>query len=339
MMIMTMKTKILEYFRLIRFHSVSSETTIILLGALVMGQRDLSLLFVLFVIGLLGHILGYTLNDYADLKVDKKSDELKKKPLVSGAISKVNAIIIAITAAIFAFILTFIFFPYVLSFTILIFTAIVSLTYDFFGKKIPWISDYIVGGALFLFCLFGASTVTQELNSLIYIVCLIFFFDVVYINGIEGGIKDVDHDSLAGAKTIVTLMGAKVKNKTLYLSKKIIAYSCILRVIYIFLIVLLGMQKEINLWYSSNYLLQAVIIALIVLMIIVNYKFLNISTFDRSKIKKLIAAHSALSGIIIMVTLLPILGPVIVVFLLLFSVTWYTVFNQILYGKALQPRI
>jgi len=331
--------KILDYFRLMRFHSISSETTIILLGALVMGQRDLRLLGVVFIIGFFGHIFGYVLNDYADLKVDKKSDELQKKPLVSGQISKNNALILAISAAILAFSITFVYFPNLLSIIILIFTAIFSLTYDFFGKKIPFLSDYIVGIALFLFCLFGASTVTHEFDSLIYYVCLIFFFDIVYINGIEGGIKDVDHDYLAGAKTVVTLLGAKVKGNTLHLTKKIIAYSVFLRMVYIVLIILLGLHKDINLWTSGNYILQTVIVVILVLMIFVNYKFLTISTFDRSKIKKLIAAHSALSGIAIMVTLLPVLSLLIIVFLLLYPVIWYTVFNQILYGSALHPTI
>jgi hypothetical protein len=161
----------------------------------------------------------------------------------------------------------------------------------------------------------------------------------VYINGIEGGIKDVDHDYLAGAKTVITLLGGKVKDNTLHLTKKIIVYSVFLRMVYIILIILLGLHKDINLLVSGNYISQTVIVVLIVLMIIVNYKFLTISIFDRLKIKKLIAAHSALSGMAIMVTLLPVLSLVIIVFLLLYPVIWYTVFNQILYGSALHPTI
>jgi len=45
---MKLRTTILEYLRLFRFHSVSMETTFILIGALIMGQRDLFLLFIIF---------------------------------------------------------------------------------------------------------------------------------------------------------------------------------------------------------------------------------------------------------------------------------------------------
>lgn len=334
---MKIRDKLLEYMRLMRFHSVSSETTIILLGALIMGQRNLFLLFIVFIIGVFGHIFGYVLNDYADLEVDKKSDELKKKPLVSGIIIKSHAFVLAISAGIFAFFLTFIFFPNIVSILILICTAIVSITYDFYGKKIPYVSDFLVGAALFLFCLFGASTASIQFTNIIFFVCVIFFFDTVYINGVEGGVKDVDHDFLAGAKTLATLMGVKVINNKLIFTKKFVIFSYIIRAIYIFLIFLLGIV--IDLWNSDQYIMQSIIIILIILMVIVNYRFLHISNFDRSKIKKLIAVHSALSGIIIMLILLPVLGPFYVLFLLLFPVTWYTVFNYILYGKPLQPRI
>ena len=55
--------------------------------------------------------------------------------------------------------------------------------------------------------------------------------------------------------------------------------------------------------------------------------------------KRLYSGINAASGILLIVMLYPILGLEITIFLLIFPVTWYTVFNKILYGKPLQPRV
>ena len=336
---MIVKNKLLEYLRLFRFHSVSSEVIILLVGALIMGQRDLFLLFIIFLIGIFAHIWGYILNDYADVEVDKKSSYLQKKPLVSGSISKKNALLVAIIAAIITFALTIIFFPSIYSILLLSLATILTIIYDFFGKKIPHFSDSIVAGALFFFCLFGASTVSNDFTYVLYIVCLLFFVDIIFINGIEGGLKDVDHDSLAGAKTLAIITGVRVNGENLSITRKFstIAYS--LMAIFIGMIILLSFQPEIDLWRSGNYIIQVIIVLLAIVTVFISYKLLNLSTFDRSKIKKLIAGHSAASGALIFTMLLPIVGIWIAVFLLLFPVIWYTVFNYILFGKPLQPQI
>ena len=88
---MSAKRIILEYFRLIRFSTVGNEAAVILLGGFIMGQRDIFLLSLLFIIGLLGHIFGYVLNEYIDIEVDKKLSYKIQKPLVSGIIPKKNA--------------------------------------------------------------------------------------------------------------------------------------------------------------------------------------------------------------------------------------------------------
>ena len=335
---MSVKNRILEYLRLFRFQAGAVEATIILIGALVMGQRDFSFLLVIFFIGIFGHICGYVLNDYADVEVDKKSYELKEKPLVSGVIPKRNGLIISILAAFITYALTIIFFPYPRSIFLLSLATIFTIIYNFFGKKIP-ASDFIVAGTIALFCLFGASTVPMPFTNLTYIICLLFLFDIVFINVVEGGLKDVDHDYLAGGKTIATRMGVKIKKEILIVPRKFIAFAYSLKAIFIGLILLLGFQPELNLWYSDQYVIHIIVVLLIIIIIIGSYKFLHLSIFDRSKIKRLYSGLNSASGALILIMLLPILGPVITVILILLPITWYIVFNFILYGKPLQPRV
>jgi 4-hydroxybenzoate polyprenyltransferase len=338
---MRVGSTILEYLRLFRFHAVSMETTIILIGALIMGQRDLLLLFIIFLIGFFGHICGYVLNDYADIEVDKISHELREKPLVSGTIPKNNALIIGFVTALISYILVIIFFPNILTILFLGLTTVLTIVYNFLGKKIPG-SDAIVAATVVMFFFMSASSLGKPLTNLVYIVGLIFLFDIIFINIVEGGLKDVDHDYLSGAKTLATVTGVKVTNGKLITTGKFLAISYTIRAIYIGMIIILGFQPEINLWPSINYPNIIVAIVAIIFMIIVifgSYKFLNLKLFDRSKMKKLYGGINAASGILYIVMLYPILGLGITLFLLLFPVTWYTVFNTILYGKPMQPRV
>jgi len=329
---------ILEYLRLFRFHAVSMETTIILIGALVMGQREIPLLLVIFLIGLFGHITGYVLNDYADLEVDKKSDELKEKPLVSGLISKKTAILIAVISAIITYSLTLYFFPYVQTLLLLGLATLLTIIYDFYGKKIPG-SDFIVAGTITVFCLYGASTVGLPFNNIIYLVCLTFFFDVVFINVVEGGLKDVDHDYLSGARTFATVAGVKVKEGKLFITKKFIVFSYLIRALYFLTVIYLGLQTELNIWKGDNYLLLILVIIFMILVLLGSAKLLNMKEFDRGKMKKTYGGLNAASGILYLLVLSPIFGLVITLFLVLYPFLWYTIFNTLLFGKPMQPRV
>lgn len=345
---MKLVTTILEYLRLFRFHAVSMETTIILIGALIMGERDLFRLSIIFLIGFFGHICGYVLNDYADIEVDKISHDLKEKPLVSGTIPKKNALIIGFVTALISYMLVIIFFPNILTMLFLGLTTVLTIVYNFLGKKIPG-SDAIVAATVVMFFLMSASSLGKPLSNLVYIVGLIFLFDIIFINIVEGGLKDVDHDYLSGAKTLATVTGVKVTDGKLITTGKFLVISYTIRAIYISMIILLGFQPDINIWLSTsfpNVIVEVVAIIFIIIVLFGSYKFLNLKVFDRSKMKKIYGGINAASGILYIVMLFPIfalenliLGLGITLFLLLFPVTWYAVFNTILYGKPMQPRV
>lgn len=335
---MATKNKILEYFRLMRPQGAAQTASILLLGSLIMGQRDFSLLLVLFIIGVLSHIHGFVLNDYADVEVDKRLSELEKKPLVSGIIPKQHALFIIIITSVCAYTITIMFFFSILSLILLTSAAILNGIYNVYGKKFPG-SDFILSGGLALFCLFGASTFSSSFTNVVYIVSFLLFVEGVFLNAIEGGIKDVDHDYLANAKTLATVMGVKIKNGRLLITKKFMAFAYSLKIIYFILILLLGFQPDINIWYSNNYILLIIVFLLISLVVITFLKFIYLKMFDKSKIKKLYAGLNAAALALIFVLLYPIFGLVIVLILLFLPIIWYTTFNFILYGKPLQPRV
>lgn len=335
---MSTKDKILNYFRLLRFHSGASTPLPPIIASLLQGQKNIYSLAIIFLIGILCHIYGFVLNEYADLKVDKKASYLKNKPLVSGVIPKEHALYISMTACVFALILTIIFFPNPLTILILLTSIILSGLYDIFGKKITG-SDFILAGGFFFFCLFGASTVSTNFTNLVYILCVLSFLDILYFNAVSGGIKDVDHDYLAGARTLATVMGAKVKNGVLFVTKKFEAFGYSIKIAYIGLIIYLGSLPDNKIWLTDNYILQIVLILLIFTIFISIYKMFKISTFDRSKLKRILAVHEISTYVIVPVVFLPFIGIETTLVLIFFPFTWFVTMNYVLYGTLVQPQV
>jgi len=332
----SVKNKILDYIRLFRLQTAAATASAPLIGGLVAGLRDLNLIFILFVIGIFYHIYGFVLNEYMDVEVDKKSSDLKDKILVSGKIKNKNALLSIYLSCIFACLFTIIFFQYVLPLLFLLFALFLGGVYDVFGKKIPGL-DFVLGGSFFFLCLMGASTVSSNFTPIVYIVCSIYFIHISFNNSVEGGLKDVDHDNLADAKTLATIMNVTIKKNKLNITKSFAAFSIILKIVFFSLIFLLCIQPEINI---SDYILQLVLILFFaVLALYVTYKFLKNPVFVRSRLKILFSVHEMSSYFILVIALSPLIELWPTVILIFLPFFWYISLNFILYGKLLQPQV
>jgi 4-hydroxybenzoate polyprenyltransferase len=321
-----------------RFQSAASESLLVLIGALLMGQRSPFLLIILFVFGIFFHIFGFVLNDYIDVDVDKKSLDLEKKPLVSGIIPKTHALVITLFSVFCLYIITIVFFPSVVSLSFLSISLFLGTIYDCYGKKITHVSDFFVGGALAFIVLFGASTVSASISGIVYIISLMIFIGIIFANAVEGGLKDVDHDYLGGANTIPTVLGVKVMDGRLFMTGRFLAFAYGLIALCFLLFVFLLMQPAIN-FFNGDYLRLGIVCVLLLLLLVVSFKFLSLSTFNRTKMKRLYATINSLAGVTILITLYPFFGLYYLVILLLIPITWYVVFNTVLYGKPLQPEV
>jgi 4-hydroxybenzoate polyprenyltransferase len=333
-----MRKKLIAYFRLLRFHAGATESVLILLGALLMGMSDLFPLSVLFVIGLFYHIAGYVLNDYADIDLDRQSAELAKKPLVSGEVPKNHALIIIVIGLTGTYLVTFIFFRLLIPIALLTLAIILGVIYDLYGKKVPGISDFIIAGSLMFAFFFGASAVSSSFSTPVVITGLLIFVAIVFVNVVEGGLKDVDHDFLTGGKTLAIILGVKVREGRLLMTKKFIGFAVGLIAACFLLLFSLFIQPEIDLFHGKTIEL-AVVILLIAIICIMCVRFFQIKIFDRSKIKRLYAIINGLSGVVLFLGIYPLIGIVALVILLVLPVSWYVLFNVLLYGKPLQPAV
>ena len=330
--------KLIEYLRLIRPQGAASTGVIVIIGYLIMmGPRNLLNLSILFIIGVLSHIFTFVLNEYVDIRVDKKSQYLKEKPLVSGAIPKNHPLYIALLSCVCAYALTIIFFRSLFPILFLSLALLSGGIYDMIGKKIP-ASDVLIAGGCFFGCLFGASTVSIHFTNLVYIISLSAFIFLVFCNAVIGGLKDADHDSLAGAKTTATRMGVKVVDGKTIIPFKFKAFSYALELIFIILIVLAIIQPEISLWPSEEYLILIIMAILTVIILASLYEFLNLSKFERTRLYRLFALNGTATYILVPMVLLPIVGLPIMLVLLILPTAWLIIWNLILYGTAVQPR-
>jgi 4-hydroxybenzoate polyprenyltransferase len=347
---MAQNNQVLEYIRLFRLQTGAITAVAPIFGYFCLAAiNDIEFkivdIFLLFIIGIFMHIFIFVLNEYIDVDIDRLSPDLTEKPLVKGSVSMKGAAAVIIISFVLTYILTIFFF--------LRFWAIITLTlsfvfgaiYDIYGKKFPG-SDFVLALWIFWFCLFGASTLTSdnpfELPTLIYIVAGLGFMQIIFNNAVEGGIKDVDHDHLGGAKTLATVMGVKVKRGKLSLSASFKGFTWGLKIVHIALFLTLFLMPDLDLWGFEPFYKSLIIIFILLLIIAIfytTYRFINIGKFDRSKLKRIFSIHEISTYFIVPIILIPLLGIIVAIGLLLLPLIWFIFLNLGLYGSPLEPRV
>ena len=333
---------IIEYLKLSRsFNAVLTGVSPVM-GAIAMEQYNIITLFLLFIIGFFGHTYGFVLNDILDYKIDKTSKEISDRPLISGTISIKKAWIFAILSMMISFIIagylavtSNIYYPII----ILAFSAIFVSIYDLTSKKIPGM-DMILSISVSFLVLYGASTVVKsfiEISKLAWIVCLLGGIQVLFMNAIAAGMKDIENDFNRGARTLAIKMGVRITNGRLIVPAtfKSLAYSIqlvdILIVFFPFFIV--WKVSELSIF---QYLQWGVIILIGIIMFIISGRLLNMKYFDRKKARKYIGSHYMINFTIVpimLMTLNPWAG-----IIMFFPGLGFILSNIILHGTITQPK-
>jgi 4-hydroxybenzoate polyprenyltransferase len=310
------------------------------LGALSMfsiGSLSLPQLFVLFVIGCFSHTYGFVLNDIFDIRLDQLSKDLAMRPLVNGSITRRNATFFAFACLILSFILTIFFYTKLNAYLIIVFVLMVAFVfatvYDVLSKKYPGM-DLFVAGAVFFLILFGASTVGRP-SVLSWIVALIGGLQVLFMNMINGAIKDIDHDKDGRAHTVAIWLGAKVHAGiiALPLSFKSTGYLIeIGRMLLIFIpfTPFVTPSLSLSLWQI------ALLVIFEVLIFVSIYKLYSIKTFDRARIRKGIGII-----VIFMYATTPIMLSSLNIFIILVALVpplWFFFSNLALHKTIFEPK-
>jgi len=333
--------KIREYLKLARsFNAVLTGISPVM-GALVMQHYSLLELIVLFFIGFLGHTWGFVLNDILDYKIDRHEKELKDRPLVSGTISLRNAWLFAWTALILAFILALylsvskgLFF----SLLVLVISASFVTLYDLISKKLP-LTDIILALGVFFLVLYGASIHLTSLNEvplLAWIVCTLGAIQVLFMNIVAGGLKDIDNDVQKGAKTLAVKLGVRVEHQHLHVS---VSFFFVAYGIQIADVILTFLPFVLFPLFTASWLCYIQWMLLIVisgLMFFFSYKLLSLPTFDRDTVRKHIGLHYYTNFALVPVMLMTLTPWAIL--LVFFPALGFVLSNLTLHGTLLQPK-
>jgi 4-hydroxybenzoate polyprenyltransferase len=152
----------------------------------------------LFLIGFLFHTYLFVLNEVQDVEIDKISKDLKSKPLITGSISLRGARTVVISSCVLVLILTPVFFldKAMILIGISLAAFLLGWVYDYAGKKLPH-ADYSLGLMFFFVALYGGFSVTTDFNPFVSTIALLAFTQTL-IQNIVAGLKDADHDFIAG---------------------------------------------------------------------------------------------------------------------------------------------
>jgi len=329
-----------DYIEITRLFNMGLTGVAPVLGALAMWNVDTLTplkLVILFIIGGLAHSYGFVLNDFIDIKVDKLSKDLTARPLVRGSITRRRASLFAVSCMIGSLLLSFVFYSDLRSYLFLVLILLLAYSfatvYDIASKKYPGM-DLFVAGAVFFLILFGASTIGTP-TTLAYIVALIGGLQVLFMNMINGAIKDIDHDKEGSANTIAIRLGANIHAGViaLPLSFKTTGYLIeIARMLLIFIpfTPFVMPSLHLSLWQI------ALLVIFEVLIFVSIYILYSIKTFDRSHIRKSIGII-----VIFMYATTPIMLCSLNIYIILVALIpplWFFGSNLVLHKTVFEPK-
>jgi hypothetical protein len=217
---------------------------------------------------------------------------------------------------------------------------VLATIYNFSSKKYPGMDIFVVG-AIFFGILFGAATVSvQDLLSspLIWIVATIGALQVLFMNMINGAIKDIDHDKDGCANTLAIKLGASIHDEKIVLPPtfKAVGYGIeIFRSILIFIpFIIIPSFTD----YSDAAILARVVFLVIftILTLQAIKKLFSITTFERDSIRKCIGVI-----VIFMYATTPIMLSTLEFYIILIAFippVWFICSNIVLHKTVLAPK-
>jgi 4-hydroxybenzoate polyprenyltransferase len=326
-----------EYLKLSRSFNAALTGVAPVLGAISNGGTEIWQLFVLFLIGFLGHSYGFALNDIIDLRIDQLSKELSDRPLVSKNIPLKRAWIFTLANLGGAMLLAVCLAFYTTSYIPLIFLVLSAgliTIYDLISKRYPGMDVFVAGG-VFTLILYGVTTISMDISLLSWNVCLLGTLQVLFMQFIAGGLKDIDHDSKAGAKTLAIKMGVRENKGLLNITRQFKALAYFIQGLDIFMLFLPFVIVFVSL-SLLNYIQMLAIFFLCLVMLWISRKLLNLEKFDRDTLRKYIGLHYLINYSLVplmLMALTPWVGLLIFIFPAGFLLS-----NIVLHGTFLHPK-
>ena len=330
-----------EYLKLARLSIAPLTGLAPLMGAIATGHYQIFHLIILFLIGILGHSYGITHNDIIDYNLDKNIKDFVERPLVSGTITKQKAWIFAFGCLI----LMFIFATYLAvstnnyySIIILAVPVFCVTLYNITSKKIP-LADLILAIGMFFLIFYGTSVNLSNFNQvpfLVWIICFLGAIQVLLLNVIAGGFKDIENDYRQGAKTFAVRTGLQIKENKLYISNKFKIIACIIQLSNLslaFLPFLFIPNFALPIVFRYSLIIVITIISIFIIFLLI--KYLNLTNFERGTLRKLINLQGYLNFTLAPILLMTITPYAIIIIII--PGLGFLLYNILFHEKFLEP--
>ncbi|MFH1014128.1 MAG: UbiA family prenyltransferase [Thermoplasmatota archaeon] len=329
-----------DYIKLIRPYGILFIGFTPVFGALCNGQFDTFRLSLLLIIGLFGHIFVFVQNDYYDMEIDRQSKYVVKRPLTTGAISRSQARFLFLSSVLISVGIAIIFFFSIRSFVVLLVSFLLMTLYNRYSKRVTGM-EYVLGAAVFMYGMFGALTVSDDVSTLAIIISCVGFLQWVFSVGVSANLKDVEFDTKLGIRTTPVLFGVHAIGNQLKKPVRFIMYTYAIKGIHLLVVMLpfiLGYTAILLNGYPIP-LLGFFVIAFILLF--TTRGILTTSLKERNVMLRYEGVHEGFALLLIPMVLLSYLvehvGALLTFCLMLFLICWPLLCLRFLFGKTLIP--
>jgi 4-hydroxybenzoate polyprenyltransferase len=329
-----------EYIKLIRPYGILFLGFTPVFGALCNGKFDAFHLSLLLVIGLFGHIFVFVQNDYYDMEIDRQSKYVVERPLMTGVISLLQARILFLSSFFISVVLAVVFFFSIRSFIVLLVSFLLMTLYNRYSKRISCM-EYVLGAAVFMYGIFGALAVSDEVSTLAIIISCVGFLQWVFSVGVSANLKDVEFDTKLGIRTTPVVLCVHVVGNQLEKPLRFLVYTYAIKGTHL-LVALLPFFLGYSSILLNSYpipLLGFLVIAF--LLLYTTRGILTASLNERNLMLRYEGAHEGLALLLIPFVLLNYLvkhiGVLSAFLLIVILVLWPLLSLRFLFGKTLIP--
>lgn len=196
--------------RFLRLAAAGATVAIPLLGAVTAsGESALGPMAAVAAVGLAHHVFSFVLNDVIDLPIDRTEPRRSPSPLVQGLISPRAALVVAVSAGVVGFGLSARLGGSPRAQVLLVGSLVLVAVYDIWGKRtpIPPAIDVVQGVGWALLAWYGAEMAGGATAvTAVFAVFLVGY--ITLVNGVHGGLRDLENDRAHGARTTAIFFGA-----------------------------------------------------------------------------------------------------------------------------------
>jgi len=263
-----------------------------------------------------------------------------QRPLTTGALSQTQARILFLSSFFISIVLAIVFFLSIRSFIVLLVSFLLMTLYNRYSKRVPGM-EYVLGAAVFMYGVFGALTVSDEVSTLAIIISCVGFLQWVFSVGVSANLKDVEFDTKLGIRTTPVVLGVSVLGNQLKKPLRFIVYTYVIKGAHL-LVALFPFFLGCTSILLDGYPIPLVGFFVIAFLLLFTTRgILSTSLKERNRMLRYEGAHEGLALLLVPFVLLSYLvkhiGVLPSFLLVVLLVLWPLLSLRLLFGKTLIP--